>query len=85
MGSQDVKDVWDGKPYVPSEEFKQKLTNVPPLVLSSYIEVYSVIYDSGSVPGASIFSPRETSPNPESATSLQFHMQTLTICKLGFN
>ena len=34
---------------------------------SSYTKVYSVIYDSGSVPEKSIFSPRETSPaNPES-------------------
>jgi len=31
-------------------------------VLSSYTKVYSVIYDSGSVPRRAIFSPRETSP-----------------------
>ena len=31
-------------------------------VLSSYTKVYSVIYDSGSVPDSSIFSPRETLP-----------------------
>jgi len=30
--------------------------------LSSYTKVYSVIYDSGSDPEQSIFSPRETSP-----------------------
>ena len=30
--------------------------------LSSYTKVYSVIYDSGSVPDSSIFSLRETSP-----------------------
>jgi len=30
--------------------------------LSSYNQVYSVIYDSGSVPRRAIFSPRETSP-----------------------
>jgi len=33
------------------------------LLLSSYTKVYSVIYDSGSVPNKSIFSPRETSPS----------------------
>ena len=35
---------------------------------SSYTEIYSVMYDSGSVPEQSIFSPRETS-NPESLTN----------------
>ena len=40
-------------------------------LISSYTKVYSVIYDSGSVPEQSIFSPCETSPtlrptNPES-------------------
>ena len=29
---------------------------------SSYTEIYSVIYDSGSVPEQSAFAPRETSP-----------------------
>ena len=32
------------------------------LVLSSHTKVYSVMYDSGSVPEHSIFSPRGTSP-----------------------
>jgi len=31
-------------------------------LISSYTEVYSVIYDSGSVPEKSIFSPRGTLP-----------------------
>ena len=35
--------------------------------LSSYTKVYSVIYDSGSVPEQSMFSPRETR-GPESIT-----------------
>jgi len=30
--------------------------------MGAYTEVYSVIYDSGSVPEKSIFSPRGTSP-----------------------
>ena len=30
---------------------------------SSYTKLYSVIYDSGSVPDQSMFSPRETSPS----------------------
>ena len=38
------------------------------IICSSYTKVYSVIYDSGSVPDSSIFSPRETSPtNSESS------------------
>ena len=32
------------------------------LVVSSYTKVCSVMYDSGSVPGHSIFSPRGNSP-----------------------
>ena len=32
------------------------------LFFSSYTKVYSVTYDSGSVPRRVIFSPRETSP-----------------------
>ena len=31
-------------------------------ILSTYTQVYWVVYDSGSVPDSSIFSPRETSP-----------------------
>ena len=40
-------------------------------ILSPYTKVYSVIYDSGSVPDSSIFSPRESSPvvlNEENCT-----------------
>ena len=33
--------------------------------LFSYTKVYSVIYDSGSVPRRVIFSPRETSPGSQ--------------------
>jgi len=39
--------------------------------LSSYTKVYSVIYDSGSVPEKSIFSPRGTSQSQENRTANQ--------------
>ena len=44
----------------------QALSEASPYPLpavSSYAEVYLVIYDSGSVPRRVIFSPRETSAN----------------------
>jgi len=43
---------------------------------SSYTKVYSVIYDSGSIPEYSIFSPRGTSPEP---TSLHPHISPLSL------
>ena len=45
----------------------------PPEHFSSYTTSYSVIYDSGSIPEKSIFSPRETSPEAATKGSYHFH------------
>ena len=50
--------------------------------LSSYTEVYSVVYDSGSVPRRTIFSPGEN--NPESIMNYKTSMTTYLDSLRGF-